>query len=94
MVLMKAIPLFTIITVWVYPCKEEEFGIYSNPPVDEYHCNTVCTVHGFYQFLLSKDVVIGTSTLKCVSSFLNAHIKAEYLACLSMPDLKMDASQT
>jgi hypothetical protein len=63
----------------VYQHKEEDFLAHSNPPAKEYHCDTV---HGFYKFLLSEDVVIGTSTMKCVSSFLNAHIKVEFLACL------------
>jgi hypothetical protein len=37
-------------------------------------------VHGLYKFLLGVDVVIGKSTMTNVASFLNAHIKAEFLA--------------
>jgi hypothetical protein len=85
----KNILLFTISTVWVsINTKRMIFLLTQTHPwkniiairfMEEYHRDTV---HGFYKFLLSQDVVIGTSTLKCMSSFLNAHIKAEFLACL------------
>jgi hypothetical protein len=63
----------------MYQHKAEDFTGDTNPPAEEYHCPTV---HGFYHFLLGPDVVLGNMTLSTVVTFLNAHIKAEFLVCL------------
>jgi hypothetical protein len=50
--------------------------VLSNQPA-KYYCPIV---HGLYKFLLGVDVVIGKSTMTNIASFLNAHIKVEFLA--------------
>jgi hypothetical protein len=61
----------------VYEHKADAFGPDTSPSADDYQR---IMVHDFYKFLLHDDVVVGKSTMTNVASFLNAHIKAEYLA--------------
>jgi hypothetical protein len=63
----------------VYRHKAEDFTSNNNPPAEENHRPTV---HGFYNFLLGPDVMLGKTTLSTVVTFLNAHIKAAFLVHL------------